>query len=125
VQAINDKLEVFDGDKLIWSKQLVLKPLETFADTIRADVKLNQVRVKLGGNKLEYSANPDSDVLGRPLESPKDFDWNSVYGLYLQGKEDIRQRYYAAAKEKLEACLRKDPNFLPPCPIWPCLSTAI
>src|SRR5581483_10114235 len=33
-QAINDKLEVFEGDRLIWSKQLALRPLETFADTI-------------------------------------------------------------------------------------------
>src|SRR5262249_29732164 len=55
----------------------------------------------------------EADVLSRPVETPKDFDWNSVYGLYLQGKEDIRQRYYRAAREKLDACLRIDPNFMP------------
>ena len=54
-----------------------------------------------------------ADVLGRPLETPKDFDWNSVYGLYLQGQEDLDQRFYSKAKDKLEACLKKDPNFLP------------
>jgi tetratricopeptide (TPR) repeat protein len=113
VQNINDKLEVFDGSKAIYSKQLTLKPLETFADTIKASVAADRLRVTLGGNKLEYSADPKTDVLDRPLETPKDFDWDSVYGLYVQGKEDIRQRFYPAAKQKLEACLQKDPNFAP------------
>jgi tetratricopeptide (TPR) repeat protein len=33
--------------------------------------------------------------------------------LYLQGKENIRQRYYAPAEENLKACLQKDPNYMP------------
>ena len=69
--------------------------------------------VTLGENKLIYNSSPAADVLGRPLECPKDFDWNSVYGLYLQGKENMVQRFYQKAKDKLEACLKKDPNFLP------------
>lgn len=113
VQSVNDKLEVLDGEKVIYSKLLSLKPLETFSDSVKAEVNLKRLNVRLGGNKLEYSADPEADVLSRPIETPKDFDWNSVYGLYLQGKENLRQRYYRAAKEKLEACLRKDPNFMP------------
>jgi tetratricopeptide (TPR) repeat protein len=112
LQHLNEKIEILHGDKPIYSKQIVLTPLEIFSDVINVKVNLKQLRVKLGNGKMDYSANAE-DVLSRPLESPKDFDWNSVYGLYLQGKEKLRQRNYPAAMEKLEECLRKDPNYLP------------
>ena len=67
----------------------------------------------LGGAKFTYHSNPNGDILSRPVESPKDFDWNSVYGIYLQAKENIRQRYYVQAEKNLKLCLGKDPNFLP------------
>src|SRR6202000_2391451 len=44
---------------------------------------------------------------------PKDFDWNSAYGLYIQGKENMDEKNYPAADEKLKAALAKDPYFLP------------
>src|SRR5262245_37435701 len=112
-QYINEKLEIFDGDRLLYSKQLTRKPMETFADSIKASFDPKRLRVRLGGNKLEYSADPEADRLSRPIESPKGFDWKSVYGLYLQGKEHIRQRQYPQAKRFLEDCLQKDANFAP------------
>jgi tetratricopeptide (TPR) repeat protein len=51
--------------------------------------------------------------LNRPIQSPGDFDWNSVYGLYLAGKSLIDQRMYAEAEEKINACLGKDKNYAP------------
>jgi tetratricopeptide (TPR) repeat protein len=113
LQTINDKLEVFDGANRVYEKQLVLKPLQTFSDVITAKVNKQNLRIVLGGNKLEYLSQPEADTLARPLEMPKDFDWNSVYGLWLQGKENLRQRFYAEAQTKLEACLQKDPNYAP------------
>jgi Tfp pilus assembly protein PilF len=47
------------------------------------------------------------------MESPADFDWGSVYGLWLKGKELVRQRSYGPAGEALLACLRKDPHYAP------------
>lgn len=113
VQTVNDKLEVFDGERLVYSKALSLKPLEVFHDRIDADVPAERLRVTLGGNKLEYEGHPDAGALSRPVESPSDFDWDSVYGLYLQGVENIRQRHYGEAREKLEACLKKDAHYAP------------
>lgn len=110
---INDELEIFQGSKRLYAKQLKLKPLETFADVIKTTVDAKPLQVRLGGNKLEYSDDPQADTLERPLDTPKDFDWNSVYGLYVQGKENLRQRFFPAAKQKLEACLEKDPNYAP------------
>lgn len=113
LQAINDKLQVFDGDTLVYEKQITLKPMETFRDLLLVKVNPRDLRITLGGNKLEYFTKSHEGNLARPLEMPKDFDWNSVYGLWLQGKENLRQRFYPQAKEKLEACLQKDPNYAP------------
>ena len=66
----------------------------------------------MGGDKLQYTAG-DDDVLSRPTAAPPGFDWNSLYGLYLKGKEEARQRAYAKAAEAFESCLKQDTNYLP------------
>jgi len=111
VQKIADTLKVKQGDKLIYSKKITLQPLQLFADSVKADA--GDVLVTLGTNKLIYNSKPDADNLSRPLDLPKDFDWNSAYGLYTQGKEFIDQKMYPEAEEKLQAALKKDPYFLP------------
>lgn len=113
LQTINDKLRIYDGDMLVYEKQLSLKPLETFRDMLLVKVTAKDLLITLGGNKLEYTTKLLAGDLARPREMPKDFDWNSVYGLWLQGKENLRQRLYRRAQEKLTACLQKDPNYAP------------
>ena len=71
-----------------------------------------RLRVRIG-HRLEWSGAPEAGALSRPLESPADFDWDSVYGLWLKGKEHLRQRAYGPAREALEACLKKDPHYVP------------
>ncbi len=111
-QEVRDTLEVLDGDRVVFSTKLALKPLQTWTRTIDASVPAGRLRVRVGGARFEYREG-DADVLSRPVESPKDFDWTSVYGLWLQGKEWVRQREYARAETSLEACLKKDPNYVP------------
>ena len=41
------------------------------------------------------------------------FDWQSVYGLFLDGQHYMFQRKYELAEQKIEACLEKDPNYIP------------
>ncbi|MFN7929378.1 MAG: DUF5107 domain-containing protein [Blastocatellia bacterium] len=112
LQTINDELRVYDGDTLVYHKQLSLRPLETFRDMLLVKVNPRDLRIRLG-TKLEYTTKMQDGELARPLAMPKDFDWNSVYGLWLQGKENLRQRFYPQAQEKLAACLQKDPNYAP------------
>jgi tetratricopeptide (TPR) repeat protein len=113
LQKISDELKITNGNEVVYSKMLDLKTLQVFADSIRFNSTTDSLYVSVGGDKLEYEASPGSNVLSRPVDTPKDFDWNSVQGLYLQGKEDIRQRFYPAAEEKLKTCLQKDPDYLP------------
>ena len=113
LQKLNEKLEVFDNGKLMYSKNISVKPMELFKDSIRVAVDENKLRLVVGDNKLVWNSAPDDGNLSRPLEIPKDFDNNSVYGLYLQGKNWISFKDYIKATEKLTECLQKDPNYAP------------
>ncbi len=87
--------------------------MELFKDSIRLNINSDSLVTTLGGTKLKYDASPSANVISRPVDTPADFDWNSAYGLYIQGKEDMDQRDYLGAEEKLKAALQKDPNYLP------------
>jgi predicted Zn-dependent protease len=113
LQNIKDELKITDGSKIVYSKSLSLKPLQLFTDSVAITTSGDALLATLGTNKLEYNASPSANVLARPVESPKDFNWKSAYGLYLQGKEWLRQRKYPEAEEKLKACLGMDHNYLP------------
>ncbi|HZY39042.1 MAG TPA: DUF5107 domain-containing protein [Mucilaginibacter sp.] len=112
-QKIADTLKVRQGLKTVYSKKIEMSPLRTFVDSVKMDEIQADLVVTLGGNKLIYQSNPDVNNLSRPLDSPKDFDWNGVYGLYVQGVELMDEKMYAAAEEKLRAALHKDPDYLP------------
>lgn len=107
-----DKLVIRQGGKVVYDKVVELKVLKVFADST-AIASPEPLTVTFGNHLLEYNTDPADGVLSRPVESPKDFDWNSVQGLHLEGKEFIRERQYVRAVEKLESCLAKDPNYLP------------
>jgi len=113
LQKINERIEVFNEDKSIYSKQIALNPMEVFVDSVQVVVDENKLRFELGGDKLVWNSAPEEGDLNRPLEMPNDFDNNSVYGLYLQGKNLISFRDYIKAEEKLNDCLIKDPYYVP------------
>lgn len=113
LQDLTEELTVFDGTALVYSKKVNFKILKVFSDSIKFNGNTDNLTVTLGDTKLTYKSNPTDGILNRPIDSPKDFDWNSSYGLYLQGKEKMRLRQYVLAEEKLKACLAKEPNYLP------------
>ena len=113
VQKINDLLEVTEGQKVIYSKNLQLSPLAVFADSIEFSGNSQKLKVTLGENKLIYNSDPQANVLSRPTHAPDDFNWDSAYGLYILGREAMDQKMYNIAEEKLEASLMADHNYLP------------
>jgi len=113
LQKLNEKLEVFNDGKKVYSKNISVTPLQLFKDSIQVAVDEHKLKLTLGENKLVWNSAPEDGNLNRPLEIPKDFDNNSVYGLYLQGKNYISFKDYVKAEEKLRACLQKDPNYAP------------
>lgn len=113
LQKLDDKLELFDNGKSIYSKNISVQPMVVFADSIQVTAEKNTLRLVLGENKLVWNAAPDDGDLQRPMEIPQGFDNKSVYGLYLQGKNYISFKDYIKAAEQLTACLEKDPNYAP------------
>ena len=113
LQPINDDLKITVDNKVVFSRLLKLKPLELFKDSIRLTNAPGLLTATIGENKLKYSSSPTADVLSRPVESPADFDWQSAYGLYVLGKEDIKQKFYVPAESKLRESLAKNPNYVP------------
>ena len=114
VQAIHDSLVVKNGDNLIYKQMVDRTPMQVFADSVKttADTTSN-LHIALGMNKLTYNTNPNAYTLSRPTDTPKDFDWNSAYGLYIQGSELMDEKMYDKAEDKLSAALQKDSSFLP------------
>ncbi len=113
LQELNDKLEIFEAGKIIYSKQIVVKPMQLFADSIKVKADEHKLKLTLGNDKLVWDAAPVEGDLSRPVDIPASFDNNSVYGLYLQGKNFISCKDYETAEEKLTTCLQKDPNHVP------------
>jgi len=111
-RRLRDKLEVFDGARLLNATEVDLQPMRPFERIVSLATPPQALRVCLGRDKLQFIAG-DDDVLSRPTEAPADFDWRSTYGLYLKGKESARERAYPQAREQFAACLKADPNFLP------------
>ncbi|MBE0656056.1 MAG: DUF5107 domain-containing protein [Bryobacteraceae bacterium] len=113
LETVEETLEVLDGERIVFTTAVSAKPLEPWTATVSVAIPAERLRVRIGGNRLEWNGDPSAGELSRPLQSPADFDWNSVYGLWLKGKELLRQRSYAHAREALEACLRQDPHYVP------------
>lgn len=113
VQTMKDSLQVFEGARLIYKKEIALRPLSVFTDSLLFNGDTNNLTIMLGAHKMQYRTDPNDKILARPIDSPHDFDWNSAYGLYIQGEEDLHQRLYVTAEEKLRKCLEKDSNYLP------------
>lgn len=113
VQKITDSLIVKQGTTVVYNKKIELSPLKTFTDSIKMDKSSGDLTVTLGGDKMVYESKPDAGNLSRPLNSPKDFNRNTAYGLYIQGKELMDEKAYPQAEEKLQAALKQDHNFLP------------
>jgi len=113
VQAINDVLIVKEKNKNIYSKPLKLSPLQLFTDSIKVTANADDIVVTIGDGKFVYEANPQTDVINRPVDAPANFDWNSAYGHYVAGKEYMDQRLYRQAEEQLKQSVAMDSNFLP------------
>jgi lipopolysaccharide biosynthesis regulator YciM/ribosomal protein S16 len=112
VRQIDDLLEVWKEGRLVYQKKLKLKPLQPFSVSLPfRDTK--GLSVHLGENKLIYKADQGAKVLSRPLESPSGIDWNTAYGLYVQGKELMDHKLYDLAEARFRASMNKEPHFVP------------
>jgi len=97
----------FRGNEVM-RKNLNLKPLQVYRDSVRVDGK-GDIEVHVGDLIVHRSSDSEDRKLHRPTVANKDFDWGSVQGLYTSAVEYARQRDYAGALRQFEACLKKEP----------------
>jgi tetratricopeptide (TPR) repeat protein len=112
-EPVADTLVVREGDRVVRSRWIRLRPLETFTDTLPAGIAESRLRVTLGAGKLEYDADTTRTSLSRPVTAPAEFDWTSAYGHWLLGKERLRDRDFRAAEPEFRKALGVDPHYPP------------
>ena len=108
LQKIDERLVVRAAGREIASDKIVLNPMEVFEKKIPASVKKGELRVEIG-DKLSYTDDPKDGVLQRPLTF-RNYDTNSLEGLYQSAERDNRERDYEGALKKYLACLDRDPS---------------
>lgn len=111
LEELNDKIKIFLGDKLQKSFKVNLSPLQTWKATFSINDNNHPLKVVVGNKKIVYSEK--SENLKRPVEIPKEFNWDSSYGLYTEGLNWMYQKEYEKALSKFQECLKIDSLYAP------------
>lgn len=109
ISPLNDTLTIsvpFTRDVPI-KKRLQLKPLEIISDSVRWLGEVERLKIELGETVI---ANGQPTATRRPLAAPKEFDWESEYGLYTRAKDLANQRKYEEAATYLKKVIEKNKN---------------
>jgi tetratricopeptide (TPR) repeat protein len=107
---LSDTLKVSLQGQTLLEKKITLHPMELFRDSLLWNGNAGELSATLGSEVL--TAEPGG-TLSRPLESPANFDWNSEYGLLLQGTDLSMQKNYAEAEGYLVKAIEKNPCLVP------------
>ena len=106
-----DTLTISLDGKPVYTRAIHFQTLHPFTDSLKADS--GHTITTLINSHLQYDSDPQANALARPVDAPKDFDWNTAYGQYIKGIEAIDQKNFATAETALSTALEKDPNFTP------------
>lgn len=111
VSPINEKLIIFSDGKEIYQNHLNLRPTQLVKlDIPVLDFQAHNIQICLGKEEL-FSSKVNSKELSRPEKLVANFNQNSAYGLYLQGEEFYKQRFYDKAVLFYKRSLQVDPCF--------------
>jgi len=114
-EKLNTAIKLFASGKEILNEPLSTEVLKTWNKSIplTSEMAEGKLKVVIGDDALVYSEVAADNVINRPKTSPADFDWNSLYGLYVKGSQFMNQRMYARADTALRAAVEKDKYFAP------------
>lgn len=113
VQRLNERITVLQGNRSVFSAMLDLDVLETWEKQIENEFPDALLTIIVGGNKLVYKEKNTDEQASRPVKAPADFDWQSVYGLYIDGVHWMHQNNHERAMTSFQNCLDKDPYYAP------------
>lgn len=113
LQKIISPITVYAGDSVLYKELFELDVLETWKKSIELNDPTLNLKVVIGDNELIWSDTPEDNNLNRPVMFPENFDWNSVYGKYVNGEQLMNQKMYTKAEKMFRDCLQQDPYYLP------------
>jgi len=113
LQKTEANLSIFFGNELIEEIDLSLDVLQTWSKKIKVNPTEKPLKLILGANQLVYSEVKEDNISQRPMDAPMDFDWESTYGLYLDGLQWVYLNKYEQAEEKFQKCLAQDKYYAP------------
>lgn len=115
VQDLNTTIRFYANDKEVLSEKIELKVLESWCKSYPlVEMMANaSLKIVIGEDELVYSESKEDNEINRPKEIPQDFDWDSVYGLYIKGEQWMNQKYFGNAEANLLKALEKDKYFSP------------
>ncbi|MGM0529109.1 MAG: DUF5107 domain-containing protein [Bacteroidota bacterium] len=111
-EPLDNQLFFIHKDTIVHSTHVQLDPMEVIEGTFNYRGNPNDLSIRLDNKYIIGPGGKNNQDLSRPVE-PADIDWESQYGLYVLGKDMERQRMYQNARIKYQACLDKEPWFIP------------
>lgn len=112
-EEIEEKLSIYFGDQLTHEFLLDLDVLENWLIEIDNNKNEQPLTITIGKKRFVYNEEDEKALLNRPMQAPSDFDWNSTYGLFIDGQHWVYQNNFQKAMECFQKCLEKDYNYAP------------
>lgn len=111
--SMTDSLLIKKNNTVLYEKHFSTKPHQLLVDSFNYSGAINDLVLQVGRNQFSYILDSANNTLSRPVISPKDFDWNNSYGLYIKGQSLMDQKNYKDAELNFVKCLTVDQYFLP------------
>lgn len=111
LENVQDTLRLYDRTgNLVCQQSAQLQAGKDFKLSMNIPEDKEIFRIAFGNNLL-WSRKEDS--LSRPTETIHDFNWESAYGKYLNGRDLMGFRLYDKAEKYIRESLKSDPNYVP------------
>ena len=111
LQAINDTLKLYDiGGKILDSQPVNLSVAKTYRTSLRLPSGTSAYKLTLGYREIW---SKEDKTMDRPNKEAEKFNYESVQGKYLLGRDYAGMRLYDRAETQIRSSLALDPHFIP------------
>jgi tetratricopeptide (TPR) repeat protein len=108
-----EKITIQAGERILLNRAIDLQPLQSYRDSVALVGTDDAVEIRVGDLLRYRSSDEPLQALERPMREYEAFNWNSAYGLVVDGRERVRQRDHEGALISYRAALETDPTYLP------------
>lgn len=107
-----NSLQVRNGKEVLFTKDIHSKPMQVVTGSFVYKGEYKNLSVWLG-NILLFDADRAKYQIRRPIDTPKDFRWETAFGHFAKGKEMEFQRQYIQAEAEYSKSLEIEKLYIP------------